>query len=129
MCLPGMPCLGSSCPWSEIPPHTSPWCAPDCPGLGSRPCPSCLTWLETSLWGHRLAASDQNATWRWHPRAVMGDALVYVGWQEARPFEPMCPVMAGHFPSLLTNLCDLCGGGEGAVLPVMLMEESLKKGN
>lgn len=41
----------------------------------------------------------------------------------------LCPVMASHFPSLLTNLCDLCGGGEGAVLPVMLMEESLKKGN
>lgn len=89
-----------------------------------------LTWLETYLCGHLLAASDQDATWRWRPRwAVVGDALVYVGWQEAWPSGSLCPAMASHLPSLLTNLCDLCDGEGGAVLPVMLMEESLKKGN
>lgn len=31
-------------------------------------------------------------------------------------------------PSSLTNLCDLYDGGGGAVLPVMLMEQSLKRG-
>ena len=112
----GLP-WGPSCALSALP-RSPLQDAPLTPGPGQETHGSpWLAWPETSLWGLLLATADCDATRTWRPRRGGGRGRAGLcGVERGLGPGSLCPAMASHLPSFLTDhLCDLGDGGRGVL--------------